>query len=478
MKAFLSFLVTVATLSCCLSAAEMPARFPDRGLWGINVHTPFHDQILKDCAVQWVRIGDRWNTGEPEKGKYDFTSIRKMIEYYKSHDINMIVVLDTETMNPHYANADLDTLIEALSNWHAAIAAEFKGVSGIIWEIGNEPEVFTMGGLWNNAKNYTRLAVATARKIKAADPAALVGAGSVAWVDRAFIDTALHEGLLAEGTIDFFTYHGYHRTGMAPESGLAADVEWMRSMIAKYAPAGHQVDIIDSERGLGILPPGKKKDSGGWRNYAQNESEQAAYLARHFLEEIYLGIEVSIWYKDLKGENSYSLYYENDDSGLRPMGKAYRNLSHLLPQNPRTIRNREFLVTFASFPASLPPEQRPFVRSYHLRRENGDALVVASWFPVEVFEGKTIQSRHADVAGNVLEDVWREVNENDVVTIPVVIQVDLAGREVERVSRLELLADRPNTLREETFSLNAGKLFVRNDNLAPMPTIWVIDLKE
>ena len=461
-----------------MGAADPAPRFPDRGSWGLNIHHPYSERVIDECGVQWVRVQDRWSRSEPEKGKYDFSVARKLVEFYRSQNCNIIFLLDSETMSPAYENASTEEIIEGMSDWHAATAAEFKGADDIIWEIGNEPQAFPLGNRWNDPKIYTRLARASARKIKAGDPNALVAAGAIAWMDRHFVDVAFRAGLLDDRTIDYITFHGYHRNTMQAESGLAADLEWLRTMLDIFSPEGHFVDIIDSERGLGILPPGKKKDSGGWRNYAQNESEQAAYLARHFLEEIYLGIEVSIWYKDLKGENSYSLYYENDDSGLRPMGKAYRNLSHLLPQNPRTIRNREFLVTFASFPASLPPEQRPFVRSYHLRRENGDALVVASWFPVEVFEGKTIQSRHADVAGNVLEDVWREVNENDVVTIPVVIQVDLAGREVERVSRLELLADRPNTLREETFSLNAGKLFVRNDNLAPMPTIWVIDLKE
>lgn len=475
MKAFLSFLVTVATLSCCLSAAEMPARFPDRGLWGINVHTPFHDRILKDCAVQWVRIGDRWNTGEPEKGKYDFASIRKMIEYYKSHDVNMIVVLDTETMNPHYANADLDTLIEALSNWHAAIAAEFKGVSGIIWEIGNEPEVFTMGGLWNNAKNYTRLAVATARKIKAADPAALVGAGSVAWVDRAFIDTALHEGLLAEGTIDFFTYHGYHRTGMAPESGLAADVEWMRSMIAKYAPAGHQVDIIDSERGYGILEKGKEKHRDNWRNHTQNETEQAAYLARHFLEEIHLGIEVSIWYKDLFGEDSFSLYYADENSGLRPCGKAYRNLAHLMPQNPRLIRNDDIQVRMGFVPMDIPAEQQPYLRSYLIRSENQSRLIVASWFPVEAFDGKIIDSRTV-LSDGTMQERWRDVTPDDRVSLPVDIFIDLPETAVKSVSVFNLLADQPNSMtRASNVDFSDSVLKLKQVVLTSMPTIWVID---
>lgn len=476
MKKMVSVLAAAAICCGIAGATETPVRFPDRGLWGINVHTPFHDRILEECAVQWVRIGDRWNTGEPEKGKYDFTFIRKMIEFYHQRDINMIVVLDTETMNPAYADAGLDALIEGLSDWHAAIAAEFKGVGGIIWEIGNEPEVFTMGGIWNKAENYTRLARASARKIKAADPAALTGACSVAWVDRAFIDTALHQGLLEDGTIDYLTFHGYHRTGMTPESGLAADVEWMRSMVAKYAPAGHVVDIIDSERGYAILEEGKEKHRDNWRNHTQNETEQAAYLARHFLEEIYLGIEVSIWYKDLFGEESFSLYYADEASGLRPCGKAYRNLAHLMPQNPRLIRNSEIAVRFGFIPMDVPAELQPYLRSYLIREGGSDRLIVAAWFPVEAFEGRIIDSRNV-LPDGTMQERWREATPEDRTTLAVDVFIDLPQSAVEKVFRFDLLADQPGTMSpEQGMDFAPGSLKFSKVELGPMPVIWVIDL--
>jgi len=477
MRKWMFVLAGMVAVGNMWAAGAMAPRFPDRGSWGLNIHTPFHEQALKECGVQWVRVGDRWNTGEPEKGKYDFTFARKLVEFYRAQNCNMIFVLDSETMNPAYADADTDAIIEALSNWHAALAAEFKGVPGIIWEIGNEPEVFTMNGRWNNAETYTKLARASARKIKAADPDALVGACSVAWVDRAFIDGALHAGLLEDGTIEYLTFHGYHRTGMQPESGLAADVTWMRSMVEKYQRPGHPVDIIDSERGYGILPEGREKHRDNWRNHTQGESEQAAYLARHFLEEIYLGIEVSIWYKDMFGEDSYSLYYGDEASGLRPMGRAYRNLSHLLPQNPRLIRNDLISSRLGNVPPDLSNDLAPYLRSYLIRKGDKAMLVVAAWFPVEAFDGKIIASRNI-LADGTMQERWRPVTPEDRISIPATVHVDAAKASVKSVSRFGLLAEEPGTLTpEDRVKFDDGGLVIGPVELTSTPDLWVIELE-
>jgi hypothetical protein len=80
------------------------------------------------------------------------------------------------------------------------------------------------------------------------------------------------------------------------------------------------------------------------RNSTYNETEQAAYLARHFLEEIALGIEVSIWYKDMNGESGFSLYEAGPGSRLRLMGHTLRNLAALFDTNPKQMINHTYQV--------------------------------------------------------------------------------------------------------------------------------------
>ena len=65
-----------------MGAADPAPRFPDRGSWGLNIHHPYSERVIDECGVQWVRVQDRWSRSEPEKGKYDFSVARKLVEFY------------------------------------------------------------------------------------------------------------------------------------------------------------------------------------------------------------------------------------------------------------------------------------------------------------------------------------------------------------------------------------------------------------
>ncbi|MBN2308005.1 MAG: cellulase family glycosylhydrolase, partial [Candidatus Hydrogenedentes bacterium] len=351
----------IAALTVCVAAAggadaelTAPALFPESGAFGVVVHTPFRAGGLKAVGAQWVRVNVRWgNVEQGARGAYAWDGTDKLLRYYLDEGFRVMAVLTAENLCPLYED-DKDNkpvVIDAIATWAGAAAARYRG-QGILWELGNEPECFPMGGYWTDPKTYADMARKAAAAIKAADPEARVAALSVAWMDRGFISTCLEEGLLADGHIDALSYHGYHRRGMTPESGLADDVGWLRGQIAKYAPAGKSVIVVDSERGYAMVDFLEPKHWGSWRNLTYSESEQAAYCARHYLETISLGVEVAVWYKDMVGEHCYSLYYgtDDDEAGLRPMGHVYRNLAALLPDNPKRLVNCRYTVSLTDPP--------------------------------------------------------------------------------------------------------------------------------
>lgn len=459
-----------------------PMMYPDNGPWGLVIHTPYRAEALRSLGVQWVRLSLRWNLMEPmARGQYDWQEADKMIHYYHREGFGMMCVLAVEDLSPAYKDEknNQKLVIEAIKNWCAAAADRYKGM-GILWELSNEPEVFPMGGYWNNPQTYARMTVAASAAIKKADPDCKVAAFSVAWMDRDFITAGLNAGALAGRSVDIVSYHGYHRKDITPESGLSDDLQWLRNTIARFTPAGKSVIPVDSERGYGIMPEGAPKPNDNWRNFVHCESAQAAYLARHYLESISLGIELIVWYKDMFGETEYSLYYtdENNAAGLRPMGHVYRNLAKLLPDNPKKLQNDLYPVSYvlASEPGVRPANRRVFVRSYLQRHENGSRLIVALWNPIEAFDRKMLESREF-VDKKVIEK-WRPITDSDVTELP--CKTVISGIQLKQVKSAKLyhLLAHPNENLTTEITLESDNETLRTPTLkiGPMPTVLVIDL--
>ena len=488
-----AWMVLAAGVLCAYAASAAAEKapevltpmFPGAGVWGVVVHTQYRAEALKKVGVQWVRVNLRWhNVEKAERGSYDWAGAEKLLGYYLDHGFHVMAILTMESLCPLYETDkdNKDVVIDAAARWCGAAAGHFRG-KGILWEIGNEPECFTMGDYWNNPATYAAMARKAATAIKAADPDAKVAALSVAWMDRGFISGSLEAGLLDDGTIDVLTYHGYHRRDMMPESGLAEDVGWLRQQARKHAPDGKHVVVADSERGYAIVPFLEPKAWHSWRNLTYSESEQAAYCARHYLETIWLGVEIGVWYKDMSGEHCFSLYYGTDEDprGLRPMGNVYRNLAALLPENPKELRNDRYTVSLVDLPDSLSAPDgsltvRTFLRSYLSKGGENERLVIALWNPVEAFDGKILDNRKR--IGDDYYEAWRAVSPDDHVEVPTQVAIaGLAPDRVTRVSNFDLLAettDAASTALE--YEVKGPSVLSPVLNVGPMPTVLVVDI--
>jgi hypothetical protein len=463
-----------------------PAMFPQMGSWGVNIHNPYRAEPMHDLKTQWVRLSIRWRAVEVErKGNYDWQKSDKLINFYLENHFRPLVVLTVENINPLYKQdqEDKTLVINAIARWMQA-AAERYAAKPIIWELGNEPEVFPMNGYWSNAKTYAKMAMKAASLMKRADPNCTIAALSLAWMDRSFATQALDEGLLDDGNIELLSFHGYHRRNLLPESGLAEDITWLRQMAQKYAPKGKVVDVIDSECGYSITELGKPKHWASWRLKLYSLEEQAAYLARHYLEEIACGIEVSIWYKDMNGEHAYSLYYkdEKDTRGLRPMGHVFRNLATLLPDNPKHMVNTQYPVSLIDLPDKVSAPDafvnvRSYLRTYLRDQGQQQQLIVAMWNPVEAFDGKILESRKRQ--GDVYVETWRDQQPDDYVNLPVKVQVTgLKDRRLVAAQSCDILSQDSNQMLGElkTDWATGNTQFITDTlHVGPIPTVLVFD---
>ncbi len=473
--AMVAVIITTAT---GYAASAQSIMFPNRPIFGVVAHTDNNGEKLTEIGVHWVRKGVLWKECEPERGEYDFSSRKPIFKDLFDNGCGVIVILAAEYFNKAYKDEanNKQVIIKAVANFMQAAVRYFSSRfpnKPIIYEIGNEPECFPMGGYWNDPVTYTRMARLAARKMREVDPDCHIAAISMAWVDRDFFQTCLKEGLLSDGTIDIISFHAYHRHNLLPESGLKEDINWMREMIMRHKAPGTQVILIDSERGYALAPFLKPKHWASWRNIVYTEAEQAAYLARHYLTEIAAGLEIGVWYKDMWGESGFSLY--SDNKHLRPMGHVYRNLAQVFTLNPKQMSNNKYAAVLVDLPddnVSDPNGTCP-LETYLKTTDEGEELIVAGWNPVEAFEGRILASRHR--IGDSYYEAWRAISPEDQVSIAAPIQIRGYSQPPSEVWQVDLLSSNSaQMLTEAPWDFQDGVVTINQVKLTPMPTLYII----
>lgn len=125
-----------------------PMLFPDSGSWGVCCHTPNRTESLKPLGVHWIRLGEYWTSVEVGKrGNYNWVGPDRVVNHSLQHGFNILYCFAPERFDNLYEadRTNKDVVIEGVANWMAATAAHFKG-KGLVYELGNEPEVFPMDG--------------------------------------------------------------------------------------------------------------------------------------------------------------------------------------------------------------------------------------------------------------------------------------------------------------------------------------------
>lgn len=330
LKTILLFALTLVSASIALADALPPLTIP-AGV-GVNIHfISGHEQDLKmiaNAGFKFVRMDFFWQDTEPQKGRYDWSAYDAFTTELAQHGLRPYYVLDYS--NPLYEQSVTSTnpvthkiesalaspqhpeSIAAYARWAAAAAKHFRG-RGIIWEIWNEPNI----SFWKpkpDVAQYTALALATAKAIRAADPDACIVGPTTSRFDWNFLEAVFKSGLL--DYLNGVSVHPYR--GSAPETA-AADYTRLRALIDRYAPPGKTIPIVSGEWGYATI------------TNRVSLKTQADYLARQQLSNLLNGVPLSIWY-DWKNDGQDPGYGE-DNFGtvtydLQPK-PAYSTIQHL-----------------------------------------------------------------------------------------------------------------------------------------------------
>jgi hypothetical protein len=372
------------TASLCLagliptaaSAADLPELVLPRGV-GVNIHfTRGHERdldLIAAAGFQFIRMDFGWGGTERKRNEYNWSAYDELTTNLEKRGLRAIYILDysnplyEETVaskNPITGKEQKDLAspqhpesVVAFARWASSAAKHFAG-RRIIWEIWNEPNI----SFWKpkpDAKQYSALALATAKEVREADPHASIIGPATSEVPVKFLEEFFAAGALAH--LDGVSVHPYRPYKKGPETA-AMDYAKLRELIAKHAPtpAKRSLPIISGEWGYSTFT-----------NKGVSLEAQAAFLARQQLANLYAGVPISIWYD-----------WKNDGTELAEREHNFGTVTHDLQPKPAYVAVQTLTRELAGYRI----EKRlatPNTNDWVLLLSKGAARKLAAWTTAE-----------------------------------------------------------------------------------------------
>jgi len=326
----MSLLLTSLTAGA-VQAADLPELVLPQGV-GVNIHfTRDHERdldLIAAAGCKFIRMDFGWGGTERKKGEYNWADYDELTANLERRGLRAIYIFDYS--NPLYeetvvsknpitgqdhkdlASPQHPESVAAFARWAAASARHFAG-RRIIWEIWNEPNI----SFWKpkpDAKQYTALALATAKAVREADSNATIIGPATSEVPVKFIEEFFTAGALAH--LDAVSVHPYRSYRKGPETA-AEDYAKLRALIEKHAPtpAKKGLPIISGELGYSTFT-----------NKGVSLEMQAAFIARQQLANLYAGVPISIWYD-----------WKNDGTDLAEREHNFGTVTHDLKPKPAYV---------------------------------------------------------------------------------------------------------------------------------------------
>jgi hypothetical protein len=297
----------LATFALSGAEAQIPKPVLPEGV-GVNIHFITGQQkdldLIAGAGFKFVRMDFAWEATEKNKAEYDWSSYEELLANLEQRGLRAILIFDyshrlyEETVispNPitghkqeNVASPRHPESIAAFARWAGAAAAHFRG-HHVLWEIWNEPN----GNFWSpkpDVEQYSSLALATARAVRAADPQATIIGPASSGFPWTFLEAFLKSGAL--DYLDAVSVHPYRNPRKPPETA-AEDYRRLRGLINQYASSTKRgkIPILSGEWGY-----------SSWKRGVTLET-QAAFAVRQQLCNLLEGVPLSIWY-DWKNDGS------------------------------------------------------------------------------------------------------------------------------------------------------------------------------
>lgn len=309
----------------CTAAVKLPALAVPDG-FGVNIHfrgQPRDLDLIADAGFKFIRMDLTWESVEREKGVYDFdkSGYDDLTKGCSKRGIRVLYILDySNRLYESDRSVRTEQGRRAFAAFAEAAASRYSG-NEILWEIWNESNIKQFWRPEPNVDDYCKLVKVTAARLKKADSSGLVAAPATSTIPFKWLEDCFKRGLLK--WIDVLSVHPYRPQ---PPETVIKDYARLRELMKTYIPDGKNIPIISSEWGYSNI---------NWNNTHLSNEQQAQYLVREFLVNLYQKIPVSIWY-DWKNDGTNPNEREHHfgtvmhDLKLKPAYIAAKNLSYTL----------------------------------------------------------------------------------------------------------------------------------------------------
>ncbi|HXY01826.1 MAG TPA: hypothetical protein VEI54_12960 [Candidatus Limnocylindrales bacterium] len=296
---------------------------------------------LFDSGVKWVRLGQYENTSEKtgwdwveqSPGVYKVLpevdeAVRSLVENGISIEMQLCysnplyqgdprsrpkyiepapasIGPQDKPPNPIFKGLEAEDEIEGFLNYARFMVGHFKGKVRA-WEFWNEPNIeYWQPHVESNeqlavkGRQYGRVLCRFADAVHNVDPQSKVIFGGTSSIDPSFVMAAIAS---CPSKIDVMAYHAYPGYGSnhAPEEvDDLVGAQALREAVLRFPGIRKDIEFWDNE--WNVIP--------NWKN--SNESVQARYLSRYFLEAKAYGVRGFLW-EFIPGTDGN----ENDQYGL------------------------------------------------------------------------------------------------------------------------------------------------------------------
>ena len=250
---------------------------------------------IAPLGIKTIRIQTGWARCEPEKGRFDFEWLDKIVDFARSKGVN--VLLETSYGNPIYPGAggwDLgagfptsEEGLAAWDRWVETLATHYKGRVRD-WAMWNEPDIRNPAlpghEVAKTPQDIAVFNVRTAKIIRKVIPDSRIAGLSLATVRAEFFEDCLKTMGEDVRLFDWFIYHGY---AVAPESSYDS-VEKLKAVLKKYHPAAK---MRQGENGC----PSELATRFAMSGVAWSEYSQAKWDMRRMLGDLGHDVESSVF---------------------------------------------------------------------------------------------------------------------------------------------------------------------------------------
>jgi hypothetical protein len=285
--AFLTGLVLLAAMAPLLRARERLPKLVIPDGFGVNIHftgEPRDLDMIRDGGFRFVRMDLGWSGVERQKGVYNFerAGYDALTAGCTKRGIRILYILDySNRLYEEQQSVRTEAGRKAYAAFAEAAGKRYAG-KGILWEFWNEPNIRQFWSPQPGIDDYCKMVEEAAGRLRQADPSGTLVAPATSTIPFDWLESCFQKGLL--NWIDVLSIHPYRP--QAPET-VIKDYARLRRLIAQYAPAGKEIPIISAEWGYSNI---------NWDKARLSDEQQASYLARMFLINLYEKVPVSIWY--------------------------------------------------------------------------------------------------------------------------------------------------------------------------------------